>query len=524
MSYRIFFILLFPFHSFAVDGLLVGKNLERAVADGEFKSRKTEGYTRTKCIIENLSSSKTLSFSWLSFDGLEAEKTVLEPGEKTSVNTYTGHAFAFRDGNHELFMMFVIPTNGQETHVVLVNQESELLACLPGFVDLKEQRESVAEVDKLFLGRDYRLQDQNLDTAFEEFNRLARTGNDYAVHRIGESYLYNKSLPFSTRIEKALKGLREGAAKQISDSWVDLAIIYLSGFFRKGDFGVVHEARFLAQCAGMESFPKAQLLRAYSIFQGYYVGKTGMQDGAVCREAFGIYMNSVEKLKLSMVAKRRVALRHLSLMKERETPFDVSKEKWIELLKRAKEGDPIASFEVGQSYMFGEQGAPQDYKLAVKYLLVSSEHGNGGASRHLGFLYWRGLGVKPASPKRGFRYYKKAVEQGDIEAHTTLSYMLENGIGVRKNLHQAIDHSSIAAKHGLYEGQYQLAQFYAFGLGFKKNMEKAKEYYMLAAEQDHIDSQYEVALLLKNEGSGDEPGPDWNCLEGLYWMKRAAEQ
>lgn len=524
MAYRILLFRLFYLHCFA-DGIYLGKNLETLVGAGGLKSRKLGATVGTTCLFENLSTTKTFSFAWVSFDGVELTNSdnVLDPGKRTSIKTFTGHTFAFRNSNGKLLTVFEVP-QGPKTCEVLVNQDTEQLACLPGFVNLKEQRNSVAEVDKLFLGTDYRLENQNLDAAFEEFQRLANEGNSYAVHRIGETYLFNKELPLSARIAKAVPKLREAAMNQISDSWVDLAIIYLSGFYLKKDWGVANEARFLAICAGKENLPKAALLRAYSTFEGWYVGKTGLEEGSVCREAFAIYNTTVNSLKRSIVSKRIVSLRHLSMMQERETPYDMSKEEWQALVKRAEEGDHIAGFEVGQSYMFGEHGAPQDYELAVKYFEPASRNGNGGASRHLGFLYWKGFGVKSASAQRGFQSYILAVKQGDIDAHETLSWMYENGIGTRMNINKAIHHSKIAASHGQMEGQYQMAKFYEKGLGkLEVNKEKAKEYYMLAAAQDHIDAQHAVAVLLM-EASVNQPGPDEHCLEALNWMKRAAEQ
>ena len=65
----------------------------------------------------------------------------------------------------------------------------------------------------------------------------------------------------------------------------------------------------------------------------------------------------------------------------------------LELLEKARTGDMRAQFELGEMYETGD-GAPPDYKEAVRWYNASAEQGYSEAQFNLGAMFEKGRGVK----------------------------------------------------------------------------------------------------------------------------------
>ena len=89
--------------------------------------------------------------------------------------------------------------------------------------------------------------------------------------------------------------------------------------------------------------------------------------------------------------------------------------------KLAEQGDAKAQYNLGLMYDKGD-GAPQDYKAAIKWYTKSAEQGHAKAQNNLGLMYVKGLGI-PQDYKAATKWWTKAAEQGDGDAQNNLDNM-----------------------------------------------------------------------------------------------------
>ena len=85
-----------------------------------------------------------------------------------------------------------------------------------------------------------------------------------------------------------------------------------------------------------------------------------------------------------------------------------------ELLSKAKTGDAIAEYTLGNMYSAGK-GVSRDYAEAVKWYRKAAEQGYVRAQESLGFMYEKGQGI-PRDYAEAIKWFRKAAEQGDAVA------------------------------------------------------------------------------------------------------------
>src|SRR5712671_3384599 len=107
----------------------------------------------------------------------------------------------------------------------------------------------------------------------------------------------------------------------------------------------------------------------------------------------------------------------------KRSPSEVS-----ELLKKARDGDAAAQFEIGRAYDTGE-GVRENPQQAAVWYRKSAEQGNPKAQNSLGVLYWSGNGVE-RSKEQAVRWYRKSARQGDSDAMFNIGAAYYNGEGV----------------------------------------------------------------------------------------------
>ena len=76
---------------------------------------------------------------------------------------------------------------------------------------------------------------------------------------------------------------------------------------------------------------------------------------------------------------------------EAQAPLDVTD--LNTLLALARQGHPVAQFNLGVKYDFG-QGVEKDSAHAVRWYRLAAAQGHGGAQFNLGGMYFEGLGVQ----------------------------------------------------------------------------------------------------------------------------------
>ncbi len=94
---------------------------------------------------------------------------------------------------------------------------------------------------------------------------------------------------------------------------------------------------------------------------------------------------------------------------------------------RAEQGDAKAQNCLGGMYDTG-QGAPRDYKEAVKWYRKAAEQGHAKAQYNLGVKYRAGEGVSQ-DYKESFKWFRKAAEQGCDLAQSAVAEVYSGRMG-----------------------------------------------------------------------------------------------
>ena len=95
-----------------------------------------------------------------------------------------------------------------------------------------------------------------------------------------------------------------------------------------------------------------------------------------------------------------------------------------DLLPLAKNGNPIAQFDLGLMYAQGS-GVEQDNKKALGWYLKAANQGYVYAQFNLGLMYSEGKGGA-GSLKKAMSWYSKAAQQGDADAEFTVGAMYDD--------------------------------------------------------------------------------------------------
>ncbi len=122
-----------------------------------------------------------------------------------------------------------------------------------------------------------------------------------------------------------------------------------------------------------------------------------------------------------------------------------------------------------------------------------------------------------------FRLLEPLAKAGDAQAQSKLGLLYYNGQGVRESNAEALLWFERAARQGLADAQYQLANMYTFGMApvpaDTDPQRIAAQWYFEAASQGHADAQYSLGILFLT-GSGVTQSPE----EANKWIARAAQQ
>lgn len=121
------------------------------------------------------------------------------------------------------------------------------------------------------------------------------------------------------------------------------------------------------------------------------------------------------------------------------------------------------------------------------------------------------------------RLLEPLAQGGDAQAQHRLGLLYYNGQGVAESNARALAWFDKAARQGLADAQFQLANMYAFGLApvppDTDPSRIAAQWYFEAARQGHAEAQYSLGILFLT-GSGVTQSAE----EANKWIARAAEQ
>lgn len=117
------------------------------------------------------------------------------------------------------------------------------------------------------------------------------------------------------------------------------------------------------------------------------------------------------------------------------------------LEKKAKQGDLVAQYNLGNSYIPNSKRGNIDYKKAFYWFEKSAEQGLPPAQYELAVMYSSGEYIKQDYEK-AFELYEKSAIQGYAPAQYNLSFMYAMGQSVEKNNQKAVEWLKKSANNG----------------------------------------------------------------------------
>ena len=151
------------------------------------------------------------------------------------------------------------------------------------------------------------------------------------------------------------------------------------------------------------------------------------------------------------------------------------------LIGKAKDGNPKAQYQLGNTYYFGE-GIQHDYTEAVKWYRKAADQGYAGAQYNLGVAYHSGQGV-PQDYGEALKWYRKAADQGYAIAQYNLGVAYRFGQGVPQDYGEAVKWFREAADQGHSGAQYNLGVAYENGRGVPQDFSLAYLWFSLSASK-----------------------------------------
>lgn len=153
-----------------------------------------------------------------------------------------------------------------------------------------------------------------------------------------------------------------------------------------------------------------------------------------------------------------------------------------EYIEKAKSGNAIIQYIVGDAYSSGSYGAAevgQDDEEALKWYRKSANAGFTKAMIELAGYY------EDDNEYEMFKWYMRAAEKGNAEAQYHVGKCYENGIGVESDEYEAFEWYQKAADQDYADAIYNLAECYNYGFGIEQDDDMAFELYSRAAEHEY---------------------------------------
>ncbi|MBW8321366.1 MAG: SEL1-like repeat protein [Rhizobium sp.] len=164
----------------------------------------------------------------------------------------------------------------------------------------------------------------------------------------------------------------------------------------------------------------------------------------------------------------------------------------------AKQGDPLALFEIGARYTDG-RGVPGDFAEAAKWYKLSADRGFAPAQYRLANLYEKGTGV-PRDIAAAKSLYQQAADAGNASAMHNLAVLHASGSDGAQDYAKAAEWFGKAADLGVSDSQFNLAILHARGNGVPQDLEASYKWFALVAKEgdkDAAQKRDEVANAMK---------------------------
>ncbi|KAI8882326.1 HCP-like protein [Backusella circina FSU 941] len=165
----------------------------------------------------------------------------------------------------------------------------------------------------------------------------------------------------------------------------------------------------------------------------------------------------------------------------------------IRLYEKASEQNPVANFNLGNVYFYG-QGVKENYPKALEYYRVAATQGDSDAQSQLGFMYRYGYGTEKDIVS-SIQWYEKAANQNNISANTNLGDIYMGDQDIEKNYTKAFEYYLFSANQGDVNAQFNLGGMYYQGNGTEKNIKSSIEWFTKAADQNDIYASYDLGSI-----------------------------
>ncbi len=164
----------------------------------------------------------------------------------------------------------------------------------------------------------------------------------------------------------------------------------------------------------------------------------------------------------------------------------------------AKNGDPLALFEIGARYTEG-RGVANNFAEAAKWYKLSADKGFALAQYRLANFLEKGTGLAP-DIKEAKRYYELAAAAGNASAMHNLAVIYASGKDGAQDYAKAVEWFGKAAERGVSDSQFNLAILYARGNGAAPDLTQSYKWFAIAAkggDKDAAQKRDEVANAMK---------------------------
>jgi TPR repeat protein len=195
--------------------------------------------------------------------------------------------------------------------------------------------------------------------------------------------------------------------------------------------------------------------------------------------------------------------------------------------------DSDAMGDLALAYLQGEDGLATDKNKGIAWLEKSAQLGSPNSQHNLAVISANGLyGVKPDKAK-AINLYRKSAAQGHSGAQTHLGWIYYRGDGVKKSLSEGIYWITRSAEQGEPFAYAALAQIFADGNGFIRNDSEIYKWFRLALDKmpqgsprNELDKQFKkfsAKLTPSQVSEGDKLAQNWHPLKQSYRLLRNRE-
>ncbi|TCU26450.1 localization factor PodJL [Rhizobium azibense] len=169
------------------------------------------------------------------------------------------------------------------------------------------------------------------------------------------------------------------------------------------------------------------------------------------------------------------------------------------LAQAARNGDPLALFEIGARYTEGRNGLAADQAQAASWYQLAADKGFAPAQYRLGSMYEKGTGVA-RDIGRAKAFYEQAANQGNASAMHNLAVLYASGALGEQDYTAAANWFTRAADLGITDSQFNLAILWARGNGVAQDLGESYKWFAIAAKGGDKDAgakRDEVAKAMK---------------------------